>query len=292
MRLTLLEAHSLCLAIVGLDVMGRSLRLRWYLKGLGTELSFPHAMTATAWGDAAAGLTPLRFGGEAAKFAGLLRGGVRPGSALLGLALEAVVTYPLVFLFGAWLAWSYAPSWWTEARPLLGHAMLTGWPWLVGILLLTVAGGWAALRWHRRKAHASGETVIGFKAAIRQVPIWVVLVGIPLSFYNILGRTLVLPLLASTLPQHPPFGVMMLGSFALLYSQLLLPMPAGAGAVDFGFLAGVAGDLGPDSAGLLVAWRLYTVGLGAALGAGLAVHTLGWARLRKLLSRSEEVPEN
>ena len=285
MRLNLLEAHSLCLAIVGLDVVGRSLRLRWYLKGLGAELSLSHAITATAWGDAAAGLTPLRFGGEAAKFAGLLRGSIRPGTALLGLALEAVVTYPLVFLFGAWLAWSFAPSWWTEARPLLEDAILTGWPWLVGILALALAGGWAVLRWHRRTAHANGESVIGIGAAMRQVPLWVVLVGGLLSFYNIVGRTLVLPLLASTFPQHPPFGVMLLGSFALLYSQLLLPMPAGAGAVDFGFLSGVAGDLGPASGGLLVAWRLYTVGLGAILGVAIAAHTLGWAAIRRLLAR-------
>lgn len=285
MRLNLLEVHSLCLAIVGLDVVGRSLRLRWYLKGLGAELSLPNAITATAWGDAAAGLTPLRFGGEAAKFAGLIRGGTRPGTALLGLALEAVVTYPLVFLFGAWLAWSFAPSWWSEARPLLGDAILTGWPWLVGILGLAVAGGWAAFRWHRRRAHTTGESVIGVRAAMRQVPLSVVLMGALLSLYNIVGRTLVLPLLASTLPHHPPFGVMVLGSFALLYSQLLLPMPAGAGAVDFGFLAGVAGDLGPASGGLLIAWRLYTVGLGAILGVAIAVHTLGWAAIRRLLAR-------
>jgi uncharacterized membrane protein YbhN (UPF0104 family) len=78
---------------------------------------------------------------------------------------------------------------------------------------------------------------------------------------------------------------MMLGSFALLYSQLLLPMPAGIGAVDFGFLAGVAGDLGPERTGLLLAWRLYTVGLGALLGAALALHSLGWTAIRRVVVR-------
>jgi uncharacterized membrane protein YbhN (UPF0104 family) len=287
MRLTLFEAHLLCLAIVTLDILGRALRLRWYLKGLGTDLSLPHALTATAWGDAAAGLTPLRFGGEAAKFAGLMRGGVRPGVALIGLGLEAVVTYPLVFGFGFWLAWRYAPTWWSAAGPLVAEAAATGWPWLVGIGLLTLVGGWVALRWHRRQ-RAPEEKEAGTGAALRRIPRWVVLVGIPLSLYNIVGRTLVLPLLASTLPVHPPFGVMMLGSFALLYSQLLLPMPAGVGAVDFGFMAGVAGDLGPARGGLLLAWRFYTVGVGAVLGVTLAVHTLGWPALRRLLVESRE----
>jgi uncharacterized membrane protein YbhN (UPF0104 family) len=281
MRLPLLEAHLLCLAIVGLDVVARGVRLRWYLRGLGTELRLRHAFTAILWGDAAAGLTPLRFGGEAAKFAGLIRGGVRPASALLGLGLEAAVTYPLVAAFGLVLAWRFAPSWWSAARPLVGNALLSGWPWLAGILLLTLVGGWLALRWHRRPEVRDSTAAAG--TALRRVPRWIVLIGIPLSLYNIVGRTLVLPLLASTLPQHPPFGVMMLGSFALLYSQLLLPVPAGIGAVDFGFMAGVAGDLGPAPTGLLLAWRLYTVGLGALVGAALALHTLGWAAIRRVV---------
>jgi len=285
MRLTLLEAHLLCFVIVAIDVLARGVRLRWYLKGLGTDLSLGHAVTATAWGDAAAGLTPLRFGGEAAKFAGLMRAGVRPATALLGLGLEAAVTYPLVAAFGFGLAGLYAPTWWSAARPLIGEALLTGWPWVLGILVLTVVGGWLVLQWHRRRVRTSGESGPSARAALRQVPRWVILVGIPLSLYNILGRTLVLPLLACTLPVHPPFGVMMLGSFALLYSQLLLPMPAGIGAVDFGFLAGVAGDLGPERTGLLLAWRLYTVGLGALLGAALALHSLGWTAIRRVVVR-------
>lgn len=286
MRLSPLEAHLLCIAIVSLDVLARSLRLRWYLRGFGTELPIAHAFTATLWGDAAAGLTPLRFGGEAAKFAGLIRGGVRPPIALLGLGLEAAVTYPLVAAFGVGLAWLYAPSWWAEAGPLMGDALLTAWPWLVGILLVTLAGAWLALRWHRRQPGTAGGTGGGARAAFRRVPRWIILAGIPLSLYNIVARTLVLPLLALTLPQHPPFGVMMLGSFALLYSQLLLPMPAGVGAVDFGFLAGIAGDLGPERAGLLLVWRIYTVGLGALVGAGLALRTLGWAAIRRIVALS------
>jgi len=84
-----------------------------------------------------------------------------------------------------------------------------------------------------------------------------------------------LPVLALSLPSHPPLGVLLVGSFILLYSQLFLPTPAGAGAVDLGFLGGIAGDLGPADTGLLLAWRFYTVGAGAALGIGLALHAFG-----------------
>ena len=42
--------------------------------------------------------------------------------------------------------------------------------------------------------------------------------------------------------------------------------PAGAGAVEPGFLAGAAGDPGTGEAELLVGWRLDTTVLGSALG--------------------------
>jgi len=85
---------------------------------------------------------------------------------------------------------------------------------------------------------------------------------------------------------------MMVGSFALLYSQLLLPTPSGAGAVELGFLGGAAGDLGSDQGWLLLAWRFYTNGLGVLLGVWLAARIYGWPALRKLVRRtSAEVTE-
>jgi len=58
------------------------------------------------------------------------------------------------------------------------------------------------------------------------------------------------------------------GSFTLLFGQLALPMPAGAGAVELGFVGGFAGTMSTAAlATLLVAWRAYTLILPAALGA-------------------------
>jgi uncharacterized membrane protein YbhN (UPF0104 family) len=78
-------------------------------------------------------------------------------------------------------------------------------------------------------------------------------------------------------------GPMMLGSFALLYSQLVLPTPSGAGAVELGFLGGAAGDLGNDQGWLLLWWRFYTSGLGVILGVWVAAQIYGWPALRKLV---------
>jgi hypothetical protein len=94
----------------------------------------------------------------------------------------------------------------------------------------------------------------------------------------------VLPVLALTLTSPPAMGPMAVGSFALLYSQMILPTPSGAGPVELGFLGGAAGDLGSEQAWLLVAWRFYTSGVGVLLGVLIAARIYGWPALRRLAS--------
>jgi uncharacterized membrane protein YbhN (UPF0104 family) len=107
----------------------------------------------------------------------------------------------------------------------------------------------------------------------------------PLSLVNLVARVAILPVLALTLTSPPALGPMALGSFALLYSQLVLPTPAGAGPVELGFLGGAAGDLGAGEGWLLLAWRFYTSGIGVLLGVLIAARIYGWPVLRKLVRR-------
>jgi uncharacterized membrane protein YbhN (UPF0104 family) len=118
------------------------------------------------------------------------------------------------------------------------------------------------------------------------MPRWPLVASIPLSLVNLVTRVAILPVLALTLANPPAMGPMMLGSFALLYSQLLLPTPSGAGAVELGFLGGAAGDLGSDQGWLLLAWRFYTNGVGVVLGVWLAAQIYGWPALRNLVRQS------
>ena len=139
--------------------------------------------------------------------------------------------------------------------------MSSCWPAVIAGGLVLLAVGLAAW-WWRQALRAWGAGASAHCAEIR-CPVWPLLLGIPLSLFNVVARTLMLPLLAMTLPTHPSLGVMAVGSFVLLYSQLVLPTPAGAGAVDLGFLAGMAGNLGeaPPTAGrvaLLHRWRRRT----------------------------------
>jgi uncharacterized membrane protein YbhN (UPF0104 family) len=99
--------------------------------------------------------------------------------------------------------------------------------------------------------------------------------SVPLTLVNVAARVAMLPVLALTLDAHPPLGAVAMGSFALLYSQLILPTPAGAGAVELGFLGGAAGELGANDALLLLAWRFYTTGVGVLLGVLLFLHRYG-----------------
>ncbi|MBA3658402.1 MAG: flippase-like domain-containing protein [Gemmatimonadales bacterium] len=119
----------------------------------------------------------------------------------------------------------------------------------------------------------------------RRMPWWPIAASVPMSLLNLGTRVAILPVLALTLPSPPPLGPTALGSFALLYSQLLLPTPSGAGAVELGFLGGAAGDLGAGQGWLLVAWRFYTNGIGLLLGMALAVHTFGWPAIRAAVRR-------
>jgi uncharacterized membrane protein YbhN (UPF0104 family) len=93
-----------------------------------------------------------------------------------------------------------------------------------------------------------------------------------------LVRIAVLPLLLWARAPIPDPVPVFLGSFALLYSQLVLPTPAGAGGVELGFMVGVGTALPPgETAALLLVWRAYTLGVPAGLG--------GLVLLRRMLAR-------
>jgi uncharacterized membrane protein YbhN (UPF0104 family) len=81
--------------------------------------------------------------------------------------------------------------------------------------------------------------------------------------------------LALSLPDPPAMGPLFFASFTLLYSQLVLPTPSGVGAVDLGFLAGAAGDLGGHHTSILLIWRFYTTFVPVALGIFLGLQRYG-----------------
>lgn len=282
--MSLLEAHLLCLGLFATDVLARAWRIRWIMQGLKHRLTLKNAFIINSIGDAANSLTPMRIAGEPARFAGMLRLQVPATAALLGIALEAIVSRLALAGVVVWVAWQLAPAWWAGVGPRFLAGAAEAWPWIVLILLVGL------LLWRYTRQVVSPFTR-RMRYSLRRVRVywrrmsrWPLLVGIPLSLVSIAARVAMLPILALTLASPPPLSVLTFGSFTLLYSQMVLPTPSGAGVVDLGFVAGAAGEFSSDG-WLLITWRFYTSALAVLLGVWFAARLFGWPALRKLFRR-------
>jgi uncharacterized membrane protein YbhN (UPF0104 family) len=271
-------------ALVAVDSAARAWRIQWIVQGLGHRISFWDSFILNAFGDAACALTPLRIGGEPARLAGMLRTRVPATAAFVAISLEVLAAWPVIIVAAGWLIWQYAPAWWMLAGPRLETAARAAWPWVLVVVVASVVAWRAAGRVTSPVKHLR-RPIRRALVYWRRMPRWPLIASIPMSFINLATRVAILPVLALTLPTPPELGPLMVGSFALLYSQLVLPTPSGAGAVELGFLGGAAGDLGEGEGKLLFAWRLYTNGIGVILGVALAARIYGWAALRQLVGR-------
>ena len=283
--MTPLQAHLLCVGLVAADLLARAWRIQWIVQGLGHRMSLWDSFVLNAFGDAACALTPLRIGGEPARLAGMLRSRVPATAAFVAISLEVLAAWPVILVAAGWLIWRYAPAWWLEAGPRLGTAAEAAWPWVVAVALASVLAWRAARRVTSPAARQLRRPIRRARVYWRRMPRWPLVASLPLSLINLASRVAILPVLALTLPSPPAMGPLAVGSFALLYSQLVLPTPSGAGAVELGFLGGAAGDLGSGEGWLLFAWRLYTNGIGVILGIALAARMYGWPALRRLVGR-------
>ena len=253
--------HLGALALCGADVLVRAIRLRLLVPG---SLSLWQATTINAYGDAASAVTPGRLGGDPARFFGFWRSGVAVPRAVAGLGVEALIDWVLLAVTAVVLGLAFADTAAAGARHLLTLATGPTARWLVAAALLLAGASTAAAHRYRRRIPAGIRASLA--AAWRQAGAlgWPTLAGAAtLTTLSMALRTAILPVLVPG-----PAGPVVLGSFALLYGQLLLPTPAGAGSVELAFLGGFAGTLGPGAlATVLVAWRVYTLILPAALGA-------------------------
>lgn len=270
------EAHVICGALVAIDVVARALRLRPILLGLGHAVPFTRVVALTLTCDAACAVTPYRAGGDATRLAALRRAGVPLPPAVAALVADTLVTWPVLLVVGVVVAVLGGATWWRAPLASASRAGLGSWP--LGLALATAlvgaaAIGAAALRRSRRRGPA--RTDVGIHGRPRLSP-RLVAMTLPLTLVAVTCRVLVLPVLMSAEAAPFSFAGAVAGSFLLVYSQLLLPLPSGVGAVDVGLLAGA-----PENGGalpLLLLWRLYTSGLSLLLGLGALPLALGRTR--------------
>jgi uncharacterized membrane protein YbhN (UPF0104 family) len=262
-----LSHHLAAFALFAADVAIRAVRLR--VLAPGTTLTLGQAVAVNAYGEAASAITPARAGGDPARFVALLRDGLSAPRALAALATEMLIDWVLLAAAAVTLLLAWGETAATGARRLVAlaatpHARVL----VVAVLVLAVASV-VALRWYRR--HRSAQELAASLAdawrAARDLGWRRVSGSAALTGLSMIARTAILPVLAAGLPGLDSRAVVV-GSFALLYGQLVLPTPAGAGGVELAFVGGFAGALAPAAlAELLVAWRIYTLILGAGLGA-------------------------
>lgn len=260
--------------------MARSWRTQILVRGVGHDLGFRRSFAINAFGDAAATLTPLRVAGQPARVLALVHDGVPVDATVVAVGVEAVITYATVAACALVLMVAAVPDWWSAMRGATVAAGGAVGPWLLaGAVLATLL--WVGRRWSRRTSTTpaadgaggpAGNTPRPFRrlrgmwALVRLVPLRAQLLAIPLSVVNVVARVAILPVLAQSFVDPAGWGAVWLGSFALLYGQLVVPTPAGAGVVDAGFLAGAAAVGDTEAGRVLFWWRLYTSGVGLVLG--------------------------
>src|SRR5439155_1473730 len=114
---------------------------------------------------------------------------------------------------------------------------------LVALVLALALGSAAAARWYRRRlpAGALGSVAAVWQRA-RRLGWACVTLAATLTAVSMALRVAILPVLVAG-QRGLATGAVVLGSFTLLFGQLALPTPAGAGAVELGFVGGFAGTL-------------------------------------------------
>lgn len=283
-------AHAICLGLCAADYVARAWRIQLLARGVHHSLTFRDAMAVNAIGDAACSVSPLRIAGEPARLGVLLSAGLPPTASLVAITYEVLTAWPIILLCAAGLVWGFAPAWWEGAAPGLGASLREAWPWVVVVAAVTLVV-WLWVR-HALPAasHHLRRPLRRVLVHWRQMPWPLLLATAPLTMVNLVSRVAILPVLAATLPHPPPVGSLLVGSLALLYSQLILPTPSGAGAVDLGFLGGAAGNLGSREGSLLFVWRFYTTGVGLIIGMLLAMARFGWRPIRSWFRLSVAQP--
>ncbi|MDQ3996762.1 MAG: hypothetical protein M3303_07055 [Gemmatimonadota bacterium] len=156
----------------------------------------------------------------------MTRLGVPVTPAVVGIGVEIVAMTAVVLAGAALVALYLAPEWWAAAGPVLARHGRSGGSWIVGVAIATALAWWLAHRAASVAAAALRREIAGARARMRELPTWPLLASVPMTALNVGARVAVLPILVSAMPNQPHFGPVIVGSFALLYSQLVLPTPA------------------------------------------------------------------
>jgi hypothetical protein len=260
-----LDQHAAALLLCLLDVVARALRSRLLL-----PVSMRQALVINTCGDAMAAVTPARMGGEPLRYFGFTRAGAAPAATIAAFGSELVSDALIFVLAGVAISVTLA----SRASGLLSavsHLTRSPTAWgAVAFTLLLVSASLMVLRrvWPRTALRLMSCLRESWRR-MRSHPPAVMAAVVLLSGVSLVSRASILPVLLARVPGLG-FPDLAVAAFTLTSGLLLAPIPAGAGAVDLGFVVGFDGRVPPGTlAVLLVAWRAYSLVVGALAGAVL-----------------------
>lgn len=293
-------AHLAALAVLGIEVLARGLKLHWSAAAIGVRLRLGVAVRVILGGDFAAAITPGRSGAEPARFLVLAEAGLPAAAIILVLFVELflelvslvliVGVMAIVFrgaggviglmvgVIGAWTVLVGAAAiigWYLSHRNARGKP--PQWARRMGFN----AGAWRRVQRALRALRAS----MGSLRTARPGPLVAATIA---SSVHVAARLSVLVLLVRSVAPDTAVAPLLLWSLVLMYGSSIAPAPGGGGAVEFSFKLAFGALLAADVlAGSLVWWRFYTFYLYMFLGALAAGSTV----LRALGERPDELLE-
>jgi len=280
-------AHLLAVGAVAVEVLARSLKIRWSARAAGIQISLGTAARTCLGGDFAAAITPARSGAEPARFFVLSETGLRASSVL-------VILYAELFL---------------EVFSLAAVVLVVGIVFrhagVVVATLVSMVGGYAAVilgigavalylsrrntsgpppRWAQRLRITGNRwrtvqvALVKLRATIdsvERVRTRPAIYAFFASVVHVAIRLTVLPALVLTSAPSAPLAPLALWPLGFLYGAAVVPVPGGGGAVEMAFRAALGGTIPPRLfAAALIWWRFYTFYVYILLGALAAGSTV------------------
>lgn len=290
-------AHGGALGVVAVEIVARSLKLRWSALAIGMELPFRTSTRVILGGDFAAGITPGRSGAEPARYLILAEAGWPAAASILVLFIELFLELVSLIITAVLLTLLFR-----EAGGIIGLLMgvIAAWVLLVGG---AGVGGWFLARHHSRGKPPAFARRLGFNAGawrrvqralkalrrsmgqLRSAKKRILLAATLASVLHIFARITVLAVLLQGMAPDTAVAPLVVWSLVLMFGSSIAPAPGGGGAVEFSFKLAFGSLLAASVlAGALLWWRFYTFYLYLLLGALAAGSTV----LRALRERPDE----
>ncbi|CAN5899600.1 hypothetical protein BH11GEM1_BH11GEM1_35870 [soil metagenome] len=282
-----MRAHLLAMVAVVVEVLARSLKIRWSARAAGIRLKLSTACRTCLGGDFAAAITPARSGAEPARFFILSEAGLPSSSVLIIIYAElflevfslaavvlcvsqvfrgaGVVMTTLVGVVATYTATIFGIG---ALALYLSRRNANGPPPRWARRLGLNAGRWRTIQRALRKLRATINSVdrIDKKAGIA---------AFLASFVHVAVRLFVLPALVLTSLPTVPLAPLALWPLGFLYGAAVVPAPGGGGAVEMAFRAALGHAIPVQLfAASLVWWRFYTFYIYIVLGAIAAGSTV------------------